>query len=83
MANSALCRQLAQRMLERAADMEHGTGFRPVAWKTMVQLEDDSVLELRVEPSPGLHAAQLTTVVFPQLRSGPWERLRTTLTAGP
>lgn len=67
MANPALCEKMTASILGRVALVEAETGFRPVAWKAQMQMEDDSVLEMRVEPCPdGCGNTQVITSAQPQ-----------------
>jgi hypothetical protein len=52
LANDALIEKLTASITERLSLVEAETGFRPVFWKAQVQMEDDSVLEMRFELCP-------------------------------
>jgi hypothetical protein len=71
LANTALCEKLTEGIMGRLDLVERETGQRPAYWKAQMQMPDDSVLEVRVEPCPdGCGQAALITEARPGLQSG-------------
>ena len=52
LANVPLNGKLTASIMERLALVQKETGLRPVAWMTQMQMEDDSVVQMRFEPCP-------------------------------
>ena len=70
LANDALCGKLTETVQGRIALVKAETGLQPVFWQAQMQMEDDSVVVLRVEPCPdGCGQASLITEALPELGS--------------
>jgi hypothetical protein len=70
LADDALCGKLTEAINGRITLVEAETGLRPAYWKACLQMPDDSVLELRVEPCPdGCGQVSLAAEACPELRS--------------